>query len=223
MSVLRRKKKNIPKIKGILQILQKGVRNCCGCLFLFCLIACKSSDREVAQKIAAAKLLIKSGDIIMRNGRDGVSRVARSFNRRDKTYSHCGILQVENDSVFVYHAIGGGYNRSQALLREPIEKFCLPKEADKFAVFRYPLNDEQVNALTTVVKKHYAHKLLFDWYFNFDTDDRMYCSEFVFKCMNGVLKNELQGFLPQEQDPVYVSIDDLYLNDMAILIFEAQF
>ena len=53
-------------------------------------------------------------------GIDDVSRAARSMNRKDTSYSHCGIVFIENDSVFVYHALGGSYNPSQKLLREPI-------------------------------------------------------------------------------------------------------
>lgn len=158
----------------------------------------------------------------MRNGLDEVSRTTRNFNRKDKTYSHCGILQIEKDTVFVYHALGGVYNRSQALLREPIDSFCAPAKTDKFAVYRYRLSAAQGLQLSELVASYYKNKLPFDLFFNFYTDDRMYCSEFVFKCLNKVLDNKLLQYL-NDQEPLYVSVDDLYLNDMAKPVIEQQF
>ena len=113
---------------------------------LFLCLSCKNSqDTQLTsamlaanfQRIDRAKSLIKSGDIIFRNGIDDVSRAARSMNRKDTSYSHCGVLFIENDSVFVYHALGGSYNPSQKLLREPIDSFCNPKDNDAFGIYRY--------------------------------------------------------------------------------------
>ena len=96
-------------------------------LFLFLLFfatACREnanvqsasmSDSVLAvnfQLIDSVKPLLESGDLIFRNGNDDVSRAARSMNRKDTSFSHCGFVYRENDSFFVYHAIGGIYNPS---------------------------------------------------------------------------------------------------------------
>lgn len=185
-----------------------------GCLFLLGIwAACTWKSYEAAyREIDNVKDLFKNGDVIVRSGTDEVSRTARSFNRKDKTYSHCGVIQVENDTVFVYHALGGTYNPSQKLLRQPLEVFCDPGEVDRIAVFRYSLNEEESNRLDAWVRNRYEAGLLFDMYFNFYTDDRMYCSEFVFKALNTAKNGALLRLLPANTYPVYVSIDDLYLN-----------
>lgn len=207
------------KLKGKSHFTLKGVRYG-GCLFLLYLLSCSTYDsNSIKTLISESKHLLQSGDVIVRNGRDEVSDVVRSFNRKDKTYSHCGIILVENDTVFVYHALGGVYNPSQALLREPIDRFCASSQTDKFAVYRYNLNTEQRAKLRSLVQEYHKNKLPFDLFFNYDTNDKMYCSEFVFKCLNHVLDNALSKYLTKG-NLLYISIDDLYLNDMAIPVLK---
>ena len=201
--------------KGKAHFTFEGIR-LGGCLFLFWIVACtgKSYD-DASGKMNSLKSLLKNGDMIVRNGTDDVSRTARSFNRKDKTYSHCGIIQIENDTVFVYHALGGSYNPSQKLLRQELEVFCDPGAVDRIAVFRYSLDSKETHILTQWLRNHYTAGLPFDMFFNFYTDDKMYCSELVFKALNIAKSGGLFRLLPEDTDPVYVSIDDLYLNEEA--------
>ena len=46
------------------------------------------------QLIDSVKPLLKSGDLIFRNGNDDVSRAARSMNRKDTSFSHCGFVYL---------------------------------------------------------------------------------------------------------------------------------
>ena len=63
--------------------------------------------RHAFMNIAAMKKNIRSGDLVTRTGNDFTSQSLRTLNRRNKTWSHCGIASIENDTLFVYHAIGG--------------------------------------------------------------------------------------------------------------------
>ncbi|MCH5596984.1 YiiX/YebB-like N1pC/P60 family cysteine hydrolase [Niabella ginsengisoli] len=170
-----------------------------------------------------AKALLKSGDIIVRDGNDEVSEAARNFNRKDKSYSHCGIIQIEHDTVFVYHALGGSFNPSQKLLRQPLNIFCHPKEVNKFAVFRYELDIDEDIRLSDWIHRSYVEGLPFDLFFNFYTDDKMYCSEFVFKAINTATNGALNKYLQKEGGVLYVTIDDLYLNEGAKEVVEVGF
>lgn len=194
---------------------------------LFFVVACKNNTYPVTgilpasqyqQRLDSTRPLIRSGDIILRNGTDEVSRTARSFNRVDTSFSHCGIVLLENDTLFVYHALGGDYNPSQKLRRDPIDNFCLPPEADRFAIYRYDLEPQQYDSLNSLVRRYYAAGLRFDLYFNFLTDDRMYCSEFVFKCLDHSLSGALSKTIKARKWPFGISPDDLYLNDHCRLI-----
>lgn len=201
-----------------------------GCL-LFLLFCCNSkpstnSRANIAinfKQIDSTKYLIKNGDLIFRNGTDDVSRAARSFNRVDTSFSHCGLLLIENDTAFVYHAIGGVYNPGNKLRRDPLDSFCSPLENDKFAIYRYELSPQQNDSLSTIIRNYYLAGLEFDLYFNFLTDDKMYCSEFVFKCLDKSLSGLLSNTIKAREWPFGVSPDDLFLYSGSRLIKRVDF
>lgn len=207
-------------------------------LFLFLLfycIACKQSVKskenvetskrmtENFQLINLAKPLIEDGDLVFRNGNDEVSKAARSMNRKDTSFSHCGIIYKENDSLFVYHAIGGIYNPSQKLKRELLDSFCNPAENDALGVYRYNLNTVFKENLNNTVKNYYKAGLKFDLFFNFKSDDVMYCSEFVFKSLNKSTNGMLTKYLRLDTIPFGVTTDDLFLNENCQLIKRQYF
>lgn len=207
-------------------------------LFLFLLFfatACREnanvqstnmSDSMLAvnfQLIDSVKPLLQSGDLIFRNGNDEISRAARSMNRKDTSFSHCGFVYRENDSFFVYHAIGGIYNPSQKLKRELLDSFCNPKENDAIGIYRYNLSIKEEGKLDTIVKKYFNAGLKFDMYFNFLSDDVMYCSEFVFKSLNQSTNGSLSKYVRLDTIPFCVTTDDLFLNENSHLIKRQQF
>jgi len=196
-----------------------------GCLlFVLVLSGCSTTEKKPARvfsanyisrstrQIDAAENKLKNGDIIFRNGNDDVSEVARQMNRKDSSWSHCGILFIENDSVVVYHALGGEYNPDMKLMREPLQLFCNPRENLAFGVYRFPLDSGQLYLLTQQVKKHYRNGLKFDLFFNFDTDEFMYCTEFVFKSLNFSLGGKLTPSLRTDTIPYGVTTDDIFLH-----------
>ncbi len=201
-----------------------------GCLLFFG-VSCtnqtgpkETTDNSIYyQRIDSVKPLIQNGDLIFRNGTDEVSKAARSMNRIDTSFSHCGILLIENNNVFVYHAIGGSYNPSQKLRRDPIDSFLIPEEADRFAVYRYELATAENDSLSGVVQQFYRAGLKFDMYFNFLSDETMYCSEFVFKSLDKAMSGELTESIKAREWPFGISPDDLFLYKKSRLIKRVDF
>lgn len=195
-----------------------------GCLFLLpFLTGCRANPSPpaytplaVQQELNRLKPLLHPGDLVLRNGTDATSQATRKFNRKDTSFSHCGIIDVAGDTVWVYHAIGGSYNPSQTLKKELLDSFSKPGETDRIAVYRYALAREEQQLLMATVQAHYKNGLPFDLFFNFDTNDRMYCSEFVFKCVNKSMHGRLSPVVLRQRPPVYISIDDLFLNEWAL-------
>ena len=197
------------------------------CCLLFFVMACHSQKENVTTsnepkkdsaiesnaalafiQINNAQQSVQSGDLILRTGRDYTSEVMRRFSQHDKTYSHCGIASIENDSVFVYHAIGGEWNPDQKLRRDLFAVFCNPYESRGFGVYRYPFNEDQRKQILQNVNKFYRAAIMFDMQFNLNTDDRMYCSEFVYKAIKPafLLKTTTINHI------TFVAIDNLFLD-----------
>lgn len=205
-----------------------------GCLLLL-LPACSGTESKYQKaddaallsynysRIDSTKKLIHNGDIIFRNGTDEVSMAARKMNRADTSYSHCGLVFIENDTVFVYHALGGSYNPSQKLRRDPIDSFCTPKEHDRFALYRYNMNTLMVEKLAATVCGYYKAGLRFDLFFNFFSDDKMYCSEFVFKSLNKAYGDSLNKYIRTDSLPFGVAIDDIFLNEHSKPVKRVEF
>jgi hypothetical protein len=183
-----------------------------------------SSQLSAAFKtIDSTKSFIKNGDVIFRNGRDEVSRAARSMNRKDTSFSHCGLVFIEHDSVFVYHALGGSYNPGQKLKRELLDSFCTPSDNNGFGLYRYNLKNEETEKLKSVVDNYYKGGLKFDMYFNYFSDDVMYCSEFVFKSLNKSVNGAYTKYVRLDTLPYGVTTDDIFLNENCRLIKRQQF
>ena len=168
-------------------------------------------NRAIVQ-IKNAEKIIHSGDLIVRTGNDFTSEMLRQLNQHDKTYSHCGIASIENDTIFVYHALGGEFNPDQKLRRDAFDLFCEPYCDRGFGIFRFQLPLATLNRITLAAKRNYQAGLMFDMKFDLQTNDRMYCAEFVYKSFLAGSNNSIAFNLSRLKNFLYIGVDDLFLN-----------
>ena len=173
--------------------------------------------------ISQAKQYIKQGDLILRTGRDFTSDVMRRVSLTDKTYSHCGIASFENDSLFVYHSIGGEWNPDQKLRRDPFEFFCNPYENRGFGIFRYYLSEKEQLKVLELARNFYNQGVIFDMQFNLDTNDRMYCSEFVYKTIEMATNHRIKIPVDTFNSQKFVAVDNLFVNPFCKQIKRVEF
>ncbi|MBK5286084.1 MAG: hypothetical protein JJE25_11850 [Bacteroidia bacterium] len=154
---------------------------------------------------------ILSGDIVFRLGHGFVSETLRKLSQKDQSYSHAGIISIEDGRPMVYHLIGGEYEAT-TLRRESLDKFCEPISAQSFALYRILLNDSQRRKVDSLNHYYYHCALPFDNQFDLTTDSTMYCTEFVYKILSrsgegkfSITSSMLSGFM-------YIGCDDIYLN-----------
>lgn len=167
---------------------------------------------EAYTQINSTAALIHTGDLITRTGNDFTSESLRMLNRQDKTYSHCGIASIENDSVFVYHALGGEFNPDQKIRRDALQLFAEPYDNRGIGIYRYDISRKDINALMLRVKNLFESGVMFDMQFDLQTDERMYCAEFVYKCyQNGTALRFTQSHI---NDFVFIGVDDLFKHPL---------
>jgi hypothetical protein len=135
-----------------------------------------------AAKFAALLPYLQHGDIITRTGNDFTSQTLRKMQKREQTYSHCGIVCIDSNQIFVYHALGGEFNPKQTILKEKLQSFCNWEENFGIGIFRF----EKENKKAVVKKAHelYLQKIPFDLHFSLKSTDSLYCAEFVQKSIN---------------------------------------
>ncbi|MDB5198206.1 MAG: hypothetical protein JWO92_169 [Chitinophagaceae bacterium] len=172
----------------------------------------KLKNERAFVSIEKEKPLIQQGDMILRTGNDFTSESLRQLSFTDKTYSHCGIASIENDTVFVYHALGGEWNPDEKLRRDPLELFCNPEENRGFGIFSFKFNASQINTLDSLVKAWYKNGLMFDMKFDLATNDRMYCAEFVSKAVSQCTNHRINFSTSRINNFEFVAVDNLFLN-----------
>lgn len=212
-------------------IADHSIRWLLGCLIL-CLSACSQSaghtnepataqsdslrdDERIERSWDSLRSIahqIKDGDIVCRTGNDFTSETFRKMARRDQTYSHLGIAMRENDSIFIYHALGGEWNPDQLIRRDPLSVFAEPYNNKGVGLFRFAQSGIFDKALKSQIDKARKDSVRFDMSFDLDSDDRMYCAEFVLKCVQRGSMGQI-SFQPSRMGGVdYVAVDDIILH-----------
>lgn len=181
----------------------------------------RKSNRWNITVVDSCSRLLTTGDLVVRRGDDMTSYMLSKMNGVDKRYSHCGVVTVENGIAYVYHSIGGEDNPDQVMKKERAERWFSPANNLAFAVYRYELADSNIDLLLKYVEKYYQQKTMFDMDFDLKTDDRLYCSEMVYKAMLAATDKKL--IVPEKlaYGNQYVSIDDLYAQ--AKLVCQIKF
>lgn len=208
----------------ILFPLKKAMQFCC-LLFLFScqqkvnasLIdnAGNADNARIIQSLAcidSLQHLVQDGDVITRTGIDFTSQALKQFCQKDDTYSHCGIVLKENDSFFVYHAIGGEINPKQTLQREWLPWFCDGASNEGVGIFRFKLDSMKLYREKKFITEKYAAGILFDMAFDLKSDDKMYCTEFVAKTLMYAYQNNHLFDTTKVQHLSYFAVDNIFLN-----------
>ena len=163
-------------------------------------------------EIDSAKKIIASGDLILRTGNDFTSTSLKRLNQRDQTYSHCGIASIENDTLFVYHSLGGDWNPDQKIRRDPLEVFGEPYSNRGIGIYRFPLSTAEINNLIVTVKRLHDMGVMFDMKFDLESNDHMYCAEFVYKSFLMGTKGKLQFPTSRIGTFNFIGVDDIFLH-----------
>lgn len=167
--------------------------------------------------------LLKTGDLVVRRGDDMTSYMLSQLNTYDKTYSHCGIVTVEDGHPYIYHSIGGEDNPDEKLRKDPAKYWCSPANNMAYAVYRYKYPDSVLLNVVHSIDSFYQQQVMFDMDFNIKTDERLYCSEMIFKALKTVLGDSL-GIEPHTRfGRTYIGVDDLYQNEHTKLVCQIRF
>ena len=118
--------------------------------------------------------VIMDGDLIFQTSLSSQSKAVQLATR--SVYSHCGIIYKEGNKYYVFEAI-------QPVKRTPLNKWIARGQGGKYVIKRLK-NANEVLSLETLQKmkkvgdqfKGKNYDLTFEW-----SDDRIYCSELIWK------------------------------------------
>jgi hypothetical protein len=173
--------------------------------------------------VDSAVSLLHSGYVVVRTGFGADSYLLTQMALKDKVYSHCGIVMIENGYPFVYHSIGGEDNPDQRMRRDSASFFFSPLHNIGFGIISYDMNDDRVNDLRQAVSIYYKKRPRFDMQFDLRTDDKLYCAEFIYKAVNKAMSDSVYIKPSHALGYTFVGIDDLYLNPHAHVVWQIRF
>lgn len=167
--------------------------------------------------------LLQTGDLVVRRGDDMTSYMLSRLNRQDKTYSHCGLVVVEDGEPYVYHCIGGEDNPDEKMKRETALLWFSPTNNHAFAAYRYDMQDSTIHKLVAELHRLYKSELRFDMDFDMRTNDRQYCSEMIYKALIKVNVNSNYIAAASGYGRVFIGIDNLYINSHCRPVCQVRF
>ncbi len=137
-------------------------------MWLMLLMSCNVSEESMR---------FKSGDILFRGRMD--SSLSQAIDAVTQTeaqnhYTHMGVVEVFNDTVWVYHAAP-----SKGVCKELLSDFCLNGE-DSVIIGHYRVKNMDADAVESAIRK--ANKQLGQPY-NYSyilEDEGFYCSEYIY-------------------------------------------
>lgn len=147
-------------------------------------------------------LVVKNGDLVFRKGRSIASRVVLITDRAS-SYSHVGVIYMLNEIPYVIHTVPDeSENGIDYVKMEKLSVFFSSEKASRGSVFRLKeqyMNSAKLAALTA--KSYFDDKIVFDDAFDLKSENKLYCTELVWKAYQKVGIDLIQGkfdklFLP---------------------------
>lgn len=141
--------------------------------------------------INEAEALLQDGDLVVRLNHDPASQFIKSFNRVDKKYSHAGLVFFEKGKPYIWHILNEEGNTPGTIKKDSLLQFADPRKNFSLGIFRYAIDKEEAINIKTQVLAWYKKGIGFDNEFNLKSDNKMYCSEMIFKAIKKATGNRI--------------------------------
>ncbi|MCD4772907.1 MAG: hypothetical protein K8R41_05935 [Bacteroidales bacterium] len=147
-------------------------------------------------------ITLKDGDLVFRKGRSIESRVVLITDRAS-SYSHVGVIYMINKTPYVIHTTPDeSADDIDYVIMEKLSDFFSSEKASRGSIFR--LKEQYSNSAKLAAikaKSFFDDKIIFDDAFDIKSEDKLYCTELVWKAFNKIGIDLIQGkfnklFLP---------------------------
>lgn len=118
------------------------------------------------------------------NSKSGI--IAGVFNTVEYCSTHVGIGLIENGILQVFHVENDRDGQQTAVVCESIQSFSSCEGAIYLSVWKYDLSIHKMQLLHGVLTTYTQKNISFDYDFNPNDNEKMYCSEFCVKALKAV-------------------------------------
>lgn len=136
---------------------------------------------------------LQSGDLIFRSG-TGMAGQLLAEAAPKTSYSHVGLVTIKQGAPFVIHASLGGENGKGQVIIDSLEDFLLRDKAIAVAVYRLPSDLVYLAPSAIEIAQNYVRQEVpFDTGFDLSNDERLYCTELVWRAYQEAGLNLVEG------------------------------
>jgi hypothetical protein len=174
---------------------------------------------QVYEKVASSKfpsIQLKDGDIILRRGYGVDSTISTNFSQGEKRYSHVGLISQTDKGTFVIHVVEDKEKSLNGLYIESLGDFL--DNISIWAIYRYDFSQKSSKKMMNYIDNLKKRNITFDIEFNLDDDEKMYCSEFIYKVINRTTEKNFIKAGKFFMGKKFVTISDVYENSNSKLI-----
>jgi len=178
-------------------------------------------DQQVNWMLKHVKF--RPGDLIFRRGKSFASQ-AVLLTDQNSCYSHVGIICLVKGRPFVIHSVpyeqGNGNGEMKC---EKLESFLCFEKASRAAVYRvHGMSDTGLTKAVQWAKKAFDVRVKFDEEYNLLSDDKLYCTELIWKSFRAAGIDLVKGQFDDLNIPLkggnYILPGRLILNPVLVKI-----
>lgn len=180
------------------------------------------ADEAPAPALAAEALeLARPGDVVFKADGGVWGRLADSFSDDGEGYGHVGIVSAAADGALrVIHAGGDPLSREGRVQETPLTDFL--GAAKIAALYRPVLAGEALDRALAFAGEAAARSAPFDSDFSLDTEDRLYCTELVWRALSAATGEDAVPRKSERRGKVYVALDDLQQSPRLKLAWRSE-
>lgn len=131
-------------------------------------------------------------DIILTSGQSVQSKMLNLINFSFESYSHIGIICKKKNSVFVLHSTTDG-TKENGIRFDDLQSFLDLSNVNYYKILRNDSISKSILSLNKSIERYKTNEIPFDYDFDNQNKDRIYCSELVYDIFssNGILSTKL--------------------------------
>lgn len=155
--------------------------------FSYVLFSKKANYNDLSGRYDFNKLAFQDGDLIFRRGLS-LSSHAVLLSDKNSRFSHVGMIRILNGKAFVVHAVPGESEQEVEYLKmEPVSEFLDKEKATLGAIYRLKNADKEKNLIVAKKVEGFARKkLTFDNKYDLESDNKLYCTELIWKAYKSI-------------------------------------
>lgn len=175
---------------------------------IFFLLLWSCCTNALGEDLHKRKLNFENGDIVVRMGSGMWSNYFASLSKNERKFSHAGIIVITNGVVYVAEETANDFTGVGGAHLVTFEDFNAG--SSQFGLYRLKLPDVKRSEISKTALQLVAQAVPFDSKFSLDSQDFLYCTEFVWYSIRRAVNLDIVPVKSSISGKEYISVEDLY-------------